>query len=156
MLNNITSPMFEKINAAIGIVVAALSYVFGEHWILFAAYLLLNIADFITGCIKARLNKASSSVKGISGVVKKFGYWVMICVAFGMSAIFIEVGKTIGVDLTMTSMIGWYVLGTLIINELRSIIENFVESGLNVPSFLTKGLEVASKVVETKTDDSEE
>ena len=42
---------------------------------------------------------------------------------------------------------GWFTLASLIINELRSIIENFVEAGDNVPSVLTKGLEVAENAI---------
>ena len=68
-------------------------------------------------------------------------------VAFGASAVFIEIGKTIGVDLQVTTLLGWFVLASLLINEIRSILENFVEAGLNVPVVLIKGLEVADKLV---------
>lgn len=71
----------------------------------------------------------------------------MIMVAFGASAVFIEIGKTIGVDLQVTTLLGWFVLASLLINEIRSILENFVEAGLNVPVVLIKGLEVADKLV---------
>ena len=71
----------------------------------------------------------------------------MIMVAFGSSAVFIEIGKVIGVDLGITTLLGWFVLASLLINEIRSIVESFVEAGYNVPKALTKGLEVADKVV---------
>ncbi|MCQ4795612.1 phage holin family protein, partial [Anaerofustis stercorihominis] len=86
---------------------------------------------------------------------KKLGYWLMIMVAFGASAIFIEIGKAIGVDLGITTLLGWFVLASLLINEIRSILENFVEAGFNVPIILIKGLEVADKVV-NKDGDSED
>ena len=35
----------------------------------------------------------------------------------------------------------------MLINEIRSIVENFVEAGYDVPKVLVKGLEVADKVV---------
>ena len=69
-------------------------------------------------------------------------------------AIFIEIGKAIGVDLGITTLLGWFVLASLLINEIRSILENFVEAGFNVPIILIKGLEVADKVV-NKDGDSE-
>lgn len=47
----------------------------------------------------------------------------MIMVAFGASAVFIEIGKTIGVDLQVTTLLGWFVLASLLINEIRSILE---------------------------------
>ena len=71
----------------------------------------------------------------------------MIMVAFGASAVFVEIGKTINVDLQITTLLGWFVLASLLINEIRSILENFVEAGYNVPKILIKGLEVADKVV---------
>ena len=134
-------------NAIAGAIVAVLSYILGEHWILFVAFLLLNIADWITGWMKSRIAGKENSVKGWKGVLKKLGYWLMIMVDFGASAIFIEIGKAIGIDLGITTLLGWFVLASLLINEIRSILENFVEAGFNVPLILVKGLEVADKVV---------
>lgn len=134
-------------NAIVGAIVAVLSYILGEHWILFVAFLLLNVADWITGWMKSRIAGKENSVKGWKGVLKKLGYWLMIMVAFGASAIFIETGKAIDIDLGVTTLLGWFVLASLLINEIRSILENFVEAGFNVPMILVKGLEVADKVV---------
>lgn len=141
-------PVLDKINAIYGAIVAVLCYVLGEHWILFVGFLCLNVVDYLTGCLKSRINGVTNSAKGVNGVLKKLGYWLMIMVAFGMSSIFIEIGETIGIDLAFISMIGWFVLASLIINEIRSIIENFVEAGYQVPGFLTKGLEVANKAID--------
>lgn len=137
-----------KLTVLLSGVVAFLEYLFGTHWILFAAFLLLNIADYVTGCLKSRLNGKSNSVKGAKGALKKLGYWIMIAVAFGMTVIFEEIGQIIGADLSITSMIGWFVLATLIINEIRSICENFVECGYKIPSSIIKGLEVANKAID--------
>ena len=134
-------------NAIAGALVAVLSYVLGEHWLLFVAFLLLNVADWITGLMKSRMAKKENSMKGWQGVLKKLGYWIMIMVAFGASAVFVEIGKSIGIDLGVTTLLGWFVLASLIINEIRSILENFVEAGYDVPTILVKGLAVADKVV---------
>lgn len=142
-----TLPFLDKLNALFGMVVAVLSYILGEHWFLFAAFLLLNIIDYITGILKSKINNKENSAKGAIGALKKLGYWLMILVAFGASAIFIEIGEVIGLNLGVSTLIGWFVLATLIINELRSIIENFVEAGYSVPDILTKGLEVAEKAL---------
>ena len=72
---------------------------------------------------------------------------MMILVAFAASAVFIEIGNTIGIDLGITALLGYFVLASLLVNEIRSIIENFVEAGFNVPGIFTKGLEVADKVI---------
>lgn len=134
-------------NAIVGGIVAVLSFVFGEHWILFAIFLLFNIADWITGWMKSRMAGKENSVKGWQGVLKKLGYWLMILVAFAASAVFIEIGNTLGMDLGITTLLGYFVLASLLVNELRSILENFVEAGYNVPTVLVRGLEVADKVV---------
>ena len=146
-----TLPFLDKFNAICGAVVAVLSYILGEHWFLFVAFIALNIIDYITGLLKSKINNKENSTKGAIGALKKLGYWLMVLVAFGMSAVFIEIGKTINIDLSMMSLIGWFVLTSLIINELRSIIENFVEAGYNVPSILVKGLEIADKMIKNKS-----
>lgn len=139
--------IIDSYNAIAGAIVAVLSYILGEHWILFVAFLALNVFDWITGWIKSRIAGKENSMKGWKGVLKKLGYWLMIMVAFGASAVFIEIGNVIGIDLGVTTLLGWFVLASLLINEIRSIIENFVEAGYNVPLILIKGLEVADKVV---------
>ena len=141
-------------NAITGAIVAVLSYILGEHWILFVAFLLLNVADWITGWMKSRMAGKENSMAGWKGVLKKLGYWLMIMVAFGVGAVFIEIGESIGIDLGVTTLLGWFVLASLIINEIRSIVENFVEAGYNVPKVLINGLEVAEKIV-NKDNDSE-
>lgn len=137
----------DTINALGGTIVAVLTAVFGTHWLLFVGFLVLNVIDYITGVRKSRLTGKDNSAKGVKGVWKKLGYWLMVLVAFLASAIFIEIGRTLGIDLAITAYIGWFTIASLIINELRSILENFVESGDNVPKVLTKGLEVAENAL---------
>ena len=144
---NYAEPIIDRYNAIVGTAVAVLSYILGEHWILFVAFLLLNVADWLTGWMKSRINQKENSVKGWQGVLKKLGYWLMVMVAFGASAVFIEIGRAIGVDLGITTLLGWFVLASLLVNEIRSICENFVEAGYHVPVILIKGLEVADKIV---------
>lgn len=147
--------IIDTYNVVVGTIVAVLSYIFGEHWWLFLAFALLNVADWLTGWMKSRLLKKENSVAGWKGVLKKLGYWIMIMVAFGASAVFIEIGKVIGIDLGITTLLGWFVLASLLINEIRSICENFVEAGFNVPQILVKGLEVADKIVNKDSAEGE-
>ena len=142
-------------NSIVGGIVAILSFVFGEHWILFAIFLLFNIADWLTGWMKSRMAGKENSVKGWQGVLKKLGYWLMILVAFAASAVFIEIGNTLEMDLGITTLLGWFVLASLIVNEARSIVENFVEAGYDVPKVLTTGLQVADEKL-NGSDEKEE
>ena len=154
-MKKMVANVIDAYNAVVGAIVAILSYVLGEHWILFAGFLLLNVADWITGWMKSRMMGKENSVAGWKGALKKLGYWLMIAVAFGSSAVFIEIGKVIGVDLGITTLLGWFVLASLLINEIRSIVENFVEAGFDVPVVLIKGLEVADKAVNHESEDEE-
>lgn len=142
-------------NAVVGGIVACLTMIFGEHWILFAGFLLFNIVDFITGIMKSKLAGKENSTKGWQGVLKKLGYWIMILIAFIMATLFIDIGKAINVDLGVTTLLGWFVLASLTINEIRSVLENLVEAGFNVPNVLINGLEVADKLINKDTESEE-
>lgn len=139
--------VIDTYNAIVGGIVAVLSYIFGEHWILFALFLAFNVADWITGWMKSRIAGKENSQAGWKGALKKLGYWLMIMVSFGASAVFIEVGKVLSIDLQITVLLGWFVLASLLVNEIRSICENFVEAGFDVPEILIKGLEVADQAI---------
>lgn len=146
---NTIEPLTNKINLIIGAITALLSYLLGQHWILFVFFLALNIGDFLTRWIAARITGTENSKAGWIGVLKKIGYWVMIALGFGMSVIFIEIGAVIGVDLHVTAYLGWFVLATLTINEIRSILENLVDAyGDKVPAILVKGLQIANKSID--------
>lgn len=154
VLNNLN--YMDAYNAIVGGIIAFFSFIFGEHWLLFAVFLLLNVIDWITGWMKSRIAKQENSVKGWQGVLKKIGYWLMIMVSFALSAIFIELGDTLGIDLGVTTLLGWFVLASLLVNEARSIVENFVEAGFNVPAILINGLEVADKIINKENENEEE
>ena len=145
----------DKINAMGGVAVAVLTYVLGEHWYLFAFFLFMNVVDYITGCMKSAIAHKINSNKGWIGVLKKLGYWIMIVVAFTFSAFLVEIGEMLGIDFHVTTLLGWFVLASLCINEVRSIIENLVQCGYSVPTVLTKGLEVADKLVNEEQDNDE-
>lgn len=145
--------VIDTYNVVTGAIVAVLSAILGPHWYLFAAFLLLNIIDGITGWYKARKLKTETSQKGWEGVAKKLGYWIMIGVAFLMAYIFDMLGQDfMGLDLSFMMVLGWFVLASLLINEIRSIIENLVEIGCTVPEILIKGLAVTDKLINQAQD----
>lgn len=146
----------DSYNAFVGTIIAVLTMVLGEHWYIFAAFLLLNIIDWLTGWMKSRINGVENSTAGWKGVLKKIGYWLMIVVAFAIAAALIEVGEVIGIDLGITTLLGWFVLASLIVNEARSIVENFVEAGYDVPKVLTAGLQVADEKLNGSDEKEEE
>lgn len=154
-MKHMAQSITDSYNAFVGTIIAVLAMVLGEHWYIFAAFLLLNIIDWLTGWMKSRINGVENSTAGWKGVLKKIGYWLMIVVAFAIAAALIEVGEVIGIDLGITTLLGWFVLASLIVNEARSIVENFVEAGYDVPKVLTTGLQVADEKL-NGSDEKEE
>ena len=64
-------------------------------------------------------------------------------------------GKLIGIDLAFTEVFGWFTLATFIINEIRSVLENLVVMGVDVPSFMTRGLEIANMKMNEGSEENE-
>ena len=60
-------------NAAVGAIVAVLSYILGEHWVLFVAFLLLNVADWITGWMKSRMAGKRKLYEGLERCFEEAG-----------------------------------------------------------------------------------
>ena len=148
--------IFNKINSAISVVFVTLNTIFGTEWVLFAGYLILNILDYVTGVVKARVKKVENSNKGITGIVKKVCYWILIGVSFLISYLLIELGSKLNINLNFIIFFGWFTLDCLIINEARSIIENLTEIGIKVPKFFKQGLKVyqdiLDKTINTETN----
>lgn len=148
-----TNVFTDKYNAVTGAIVAVLTAIFGTYWYVFAAFLALNVIDWITGWIKANKKKEESSRVGAISVVKKLGYWAVVLVAFLIASVFVNFGKDmLGINLSFLHLIGWWVLAMLIVNEARSILENLVEMGYKVPEMLIKGLAVTEKLIEAGID----
>lgn len=126
---------------------------FGECYgaYLFGIYLLLNILDWLTGWYKARVKKETSSKAGLKGIVKKVGYWVILLIAFLIPYMFRRLGKDLlDIDLSYLSAMGWFTLTNLLVNEIRSILENLIACGYRVPDVLKRGLEITEKVINEK------
>lgn len=141
----------DKFNAIGGTIVLIATYIFGEHWVLFAAFLALNVLDYITGVIKSKIKNTESSSAGLKGILKKFSYWICITIGFGLVPILNELGSIMGTDLSAFSPVfGWYLLAVFAINEVRSVLENLVECGVAVPSVLIKGMAITQKLIEAQ------
>ena len=146
--------ILDMYNEVVGMLTALLAAVFGKGWYIFAAFLVFNILDWMTGWYKSRKLRTESSMEGLRGILKKLGYWVLIAVAFMVSAVFVNMGKDIlHMDLGFMMMAGWFTIACLMVNEVRSILENLVECGYEVPEILIKGLAVTEKLICRDGDD---
>lgn len=145
-----TPKVFDITNVLWGGAVGFFALIFGEHWILFAGFLLLNLIDWLSGNYKARVMHKESSVEGAIGIIKKVWYWVVIAIAFFVAEAFVEMGDVIGLDLQFVVAFGWLTLAMYLVNEVRSVLENLVEIGIEVPEFLVRGLDITKKLMEAK------
>lgn len=144
-------------NLIIGAIITIMTAVFGVYWYVFAAYMALNVMDWLTGWYKSRKQKKESSKAGLKGILKKLGYWAIVAVSFLMSTVFVRLGRDVlWINLDFLAMIGWYTLACLMVNEVRSIFENLVECGYNIPSVLINGLEVADEMINREKEDKDE
>lgn len=118
---------------------------------LFGIYLLLNVLDWLTGWYKARVKKEASSKAGLNGIIKKVGYWIILLIAFLIPYMFQRLGKDLlDMDLGYLSALGWFTLANLLINEIRSILENLIACGYQVSEILKRGLEITEKMLDEK------
>ena len=65
-------------NLFVGAFVTIAAAILGEHWYLFAAFLALNVVDWLTGWYKANKQGVESSKVGLKGALKKLGYWAVV------------------------------------------------------------------------------
>lgn len=145
--------VLDRYNLVVGAIVAVLTTLFGAYWYVFAGFLLCNILDWLTGWYKSYKLGKESSKAGFKGILKKTGYWVIILIAFLMPTLFVHLGQDIfNINLDFLFLLGWFTLATLLINEIRSILENLVECGYNVPAFLINGLEITQKLIDAEVD----
>lgn len=138
----------DKYNIFIGGIMTLITAILGVYWYLFAGYLLFNVLDWLTGWYRSRVKGEESSKVGLTGIIKKVGYWIIILVAFLVPEMFIRLGRDLlGIDLQSLLLLGWFTLASLLVNEIRSILENLVECGCEVPEILIKGLAITEKMI---------
>lgn len=112
------------------------------------------LLDYLSGMTAAWLGRGLSCRKGISGIIKKIGYLVLVCVGIGVDFIIRFCLEQIGVAFEIKMLFGLIVVIWLIINELLSIMENLSRIGVPVPKWLTKIIDKLKISVESKADDN--
>lgn len=144
--------VFNKVTNSISIICTTFTSILGVEWTLFVGFLILNIFDYITGTIKSKIKKEENSSKGLIGIVKKICYWILIGISFLIAYLLVQLGNKLNINIEFIMLLGWFTLACLIINEARSIIENFIEIGIKVPMFLKKGLETYENIINNTID----
>lgn len=134
--------MKEFICAAIAGLGTFLTFIFGD-WDVALQCLVIAIAlDYISGLIKAFVNKELSSKIGLKGILKKVGILVIVALA-------VLIDKVTGESGAVRTLVIYY----FVANEGLSIIENLSEAGLPIPEVLKKALKSLKNQSKGKSND---
>ena len=142
----------EKIKAAF---IAAFSVIFGWLGILAVPVLVLaglNFTDYITGILASkRRNEQVTSDKGLWGIVKKVGMWILVGLGWAMDVLINYAGQYVGLSIKLPFVVATIVAVWLICNEIISILENLLDIGVAMPPFLMPLAKMIKGQVEDKT-----
>lgn len=131
-------------------------------WVLIVL-LVCMIIDFLSGMAASAKesldhpddkNYGWSSKKGKAGILKKFGYVLVVAAAIILDFIIYKTAGYLNFDMPTSTFFGLVVSVLFILNELLSITENAGRMGAPVPNFLKKTIAVLkNKVEEGDKDD---
>lgn len=150
-----SNTFFNKVNV-ISLIVAGLSVELSIYFkkLLFPLIIMLiaMAIDYITGLIKAYMQKELSSKKGMIGIFKKFAYILVVVVgiiADYLCKLFIA---EFDINFTFTIPIALLLAIWLTINELISILENLNAINVPMPKFLQTLISKLKNTVEENTN----
>lgn len=142
----------ERVKAAF---IAAASVVFSWLGILAMPVIILaglNVTDYITGIVAAkRRNERVTSDRGLWGIVKKIGMWVLVDLGWVMDVLINYAGQYVGLSIKLPFVVATIVAVWLICNEIISILENLLDIGVAMPPFLMPLAQMIKGQVEDKT-----
>ena len=111
-----------------------------------------NVTDYVTGIMASKYRKEQvSSYKGIRGIYKKVGMWILIFIGWMMDMLINYTVQYIGLAISLPYIVATVVAVWLICNEIISILENLIDIGVEIPPFLMPLAKMIKGQVEDKT-----
>lgn len=111
----------------------------------------LNVTDYITGIIASRYrDEQVTSYKGIRGICKKVGMWILVGVGWVMDVLINYASEYVGLSIKLPFVVATVVAVWLICNEIISILENLLDIGVDMPPFLMPLAQMIKGQVEDK------
>ncbi len=117
------------LNTGISLILSALTFLFGKFDKTLTIFVAFMGLDFITGICKAIYQKNLNSTIGVKGIIKKFGYLIIVALAS-------LIDKILGDSLMVRTMVIYF----FVANEGLSILENWTLMGLPLPQKLYDAL----------------
>ena len=113
-----------------------------------------NVIDYATGLMSASARgEQISSYKGIRGIAKKVGQWLLVVVGWLLDVLIAYAVHHVSPDLTVPVVVAIIVAVWLGFNEVISILENLGDMGVPMPPFLTSLVKKLKGKVEKIGDD---
>lgn len=149
-----------KVNTVKGVfasIMGILNSIFGILAIPMVLMAICNVIDYVTGILASKFRgQEISSYKGITGITKKIGMWLLIVVGAIMDELIAYSVTQLGLICPFNFMIACVVAVWIICNELISILENLKDMEVPLPDFLVSLTKNIKSQIETKTDKKEE
>ena len=101
-----------------------------------------NVIDYATGLMSAKSRgEQISSYKGIQGIAKKIGQWLLVLVGWLLDVLIAYAVHHVSPELSVPIVVAIIVAVWLGFNEVISILENLGDMGVPMPPFLKKIVE---------------
>lgn len=140
-------------------VTASFTAKLGILWWVLLIFVICMAFDFLSGMAASKKesiehpddkSKGWSSKKGMLGIIKKFGYILIVGVAIIFDFLIYQTSGLLGIDMPTSTFFGLLITVLFILNELLSITENAGRMGANIPQFLVNAISVLKGKVENK------
>lgn len=137
-MNILTNTSINDIKKFITAITALLSSLLGVLYVPVLLMIACNIIDYITGLMAAKNRPGGgiSSYRSIKGIQKKICMWLLVVVGAILDQLLKYAATTAGINLPITFLVACIVAIWIICNEVISILENIVDIGVDIPSFL--------------------
>lgn len=144
----------DKIKTLVITICSAVTSFFGALAVPVYLLVLCNVIDYGTGIAASGIRgEKISSYKGMKGIVKKVGMWILVLVGAIMDTLLLTTGQSVGLVLPFRWTVAIIVAIWLTFNELISILENLHDIGVPMPAFLLKLAKYIEAKVEKQGDD---
>lgn len=133
----------KKMNFGKTLLTVILSFLSSVLGILYVPVLLMvacNVIDYITGLMATRNRTGDdgkiSSYRSMQGIIKKVTMWLLVVVGAIIDQLLLYACEVMGYQIHLSFLVACVVAIWIVCNELISILENMVDIGINMPTFL--------------------
>ncbi len=123
----------------VAVVLGGLTAFLGDLAIPIYVLVACNVIDYATGLMSAKARgEQISSYKGIQGIAKKIGQWLLVLVGWLLDVLIAYAVHHVSPELSVPVVVAIIVAVWLGFNEVISILENLGDMGVPMPPFLKK------------------